>query len=331
MKPIIEIDYQKVEEITKKAIAAKNKGDFPFNKEQIFPDAIVPNNLEEGSKEHALFLLYSVSIDSMKPSTEVYSAMRRLTEELKDLTQLSTIKKTDLENILVPYLGKGIRTPTSPMTDPIETILFNAKKLEKEYKGDPKLLLETNVRETLNNIKEFKQYGLPKSALLIKNYVKFKIFPFSEEDIPIKIDRHTMRINLGCKVILNLQDHIYKVYPDDKLPKALKKAIVQSIRIGYFTEKDFSKGIKVVRSYKFINSLTDAYLQTTKREHLSAVELNDAFYTIGAYSCKENNAIFCDAYCPIPCKIRNPSDNNGTWMFTEIDKRKNRDNLFKEK
>lgn len=329
MEKAVRINYQKAKEIAKKAISAKKEGNFPFNKEQIFPDAIVPINIERGSKEHALFLFHSISIDSMRQATYIYKVMRELTECVKDLSKISKIKRRNLEKILAPYLGEEIKNPKNSMTDPVGTILHNAKKLEEEYENDPRLLKEGGVEETLDRIDKFKQYGVPKAALLIKNYVRFGIWPFSEEEIPIKIDRHTMRINLGCKVI-DLNNHIKRMYDDGEMPKALRKAIEQLIGMRYYKEEDFNKGIRVIRSNKFIGALTETYLRITKEEKISAIDLDDALWGIGAYSCKKNNAIYCDLSCPLPCETRNPSDNNAVWFFIDVDKRRNINHLFKK-
>ncbi|MAH03793.1 hypothetical protein CMI39_03340 [Candidatus Pacearchaeota archaeon] len=317
------INYSKAVNLAKSIIAVKTKKNFPFNKPNIFPDAILPDGIKEGSKEHELFLFHSISIDSMRQAEEVYKAMREVTNKIGNLNKLANIKKGHLENLLIPHFGNGIKNPKSSMTDPIGTLLFNAKKLEEKCGGDPTLLKTNNVKDTLKEIAKFRQYGIPKAALLMKNYVKSNIWDFSPYEIPIKVDRHVMRISLGCGVI-NTKDYVEILNGKRKLSIALRNVKDQLIRMKHYNEEDFNKGkVRIIRSDRFIIPLTEAYLQVTKEKKISAIDLDDAFWAIGAKSCKKNDATYCGTFCEVPCDMRYPSDNNAIYFFLDIDKRRN--------
>ena len=115
----IKVDYSVIKRISKAAIHAKEQKIYPFNKENLFPDEIIPEGIEKGSKKHGLFLFHGVSIDSMRQAEQVYKAMRNLTKKLGSLEELVTIKKPELVNLLSPELGEGIAHPKNSMTDPV--------------------------------------------------------------------------------------------------------------------------------------------------------------------------------------------------------------------
>ena len=256
--------------------------------------------------------------------------MRDLTRDLGSLTQLNMIDKMELEDLLIPHLGEGVATPSNSMTDPVGTLLYNARHLAETCDSDPRQLARKQVRTTLRKIDEFRQYGIPKAALLMKNYVRSGIWPFAESEIPIKVDRHVLRINLGSGTI-NIEPHIEVLKKDRVLSVALGNVKDQLIRMEHYTPEDFEEErVRMVRGDKFIPDLTETYLRITKRDGLSAIDLDDAFWAIGAYLCRENNKIDCDHYCPIHCDIRHPSDNNAVYFFIDLDKRKNQNHLFED-
>ena len=323
------INYAKAKELAIAVISAKQRRIKPFDRENLFPDAIIPKDMQAGSQEHALYLFHSVSLDSMRQAEKVYSAMRQITQELGDLKELSKVSKQKLESILLPHFGEAIINPKNSMIDAVGTLLYNSKKLKVDYQNDPRLIKTKRVKSTLERVDEFAQYGIPKAALLMKNYVKFGIWPFSETEIPIKVDRHTLRISLGFGVV-DFKDSIETIENGKELSRALRETKEQLIRMGHYKREDFEKGnVRVIRGDKFIKQLTETYLKITKKEKLSAIDLDDSFWAIGAYICKENNAIVCEHHCPIQCQVRYPSDNNSVYFFIDIDKRKNLDNLFK--
>lgn len=324
----VKVDYEKAARLAKAIVSAKVHNPARFNRSDIFPDAIVPEGVKEGSEEHALFLFHSVSIDSMRQSEHVYRAMRDVAGKIGSLRKLSDFERKDLERILVPYFGWKIKYPRAAMSDPVGTLFYNAKKLEMEYEGNPGLLKGKSVNETLKNITEFRQFGIPKSALLMKNYVRTGIWDFSEYEIPIKVDRHVLRVSLGCGVV-DLKDHVKNINGSGALPKGLAEAKEALIAQGLYSEEDFHLGrVGIVRADKFVLPLTETYLEVTRRERISAVELDDSWWATGRYACGLNDLIYCEACCPVKCGARPPSDNNANWFFPYVDKRANVQNLF---
>ena len=119
---------------------------------------------------------------------------------------------------------------------------------------------------TVKSLTEFVQYGPGKAALLIKNYVRFGIWDFNPCEIPIKVDRHVMRISIGSGIIE--------------------------------TEEE------TLRSERLVSILTSAFQQITSQERISAVDLDDALWSIGSQWCTKNSVYFCEKNCPLNCKVR---------------------------
>jgi hypothetical protein len=327
MAQIFPTDYNKAREIAVSAIEMMRLKRFPFDRDltSLFPDSILPEGIEQGSREHALFLFHAVSIDSMRQAEKVYEAMRALSGYLnRDFTQLTHISEHDLRKFLARFFGGN------SLGNPTKTLKENADRLEKKCGSDPRcLLVGRDVMATIAAIDKFTQYGIPKAALLMKNYVRSGVWNLPNCEIPIKIDRHVLRMSLGKGVIPKPQKYAETVDWQGKLPVALAEAVEQLVRMGHYKREDFKRGnVRVVRAYKFIPTLTEVYREVTRREGISAIDLDDATWAIGAYACKINNGIHCETSCGIRCDKRFPSDNNACWFFLDVDKRRDAVNLF---
>jgi len=188
--------HEKAVEVIQKSIGMLEQKIYPFNLPDLFPDAKVPNGIKPGSFEHALFLFYAVSWDSLESSNQAYKRARTLASNL----DLSTIPDTDENTLQEKFRELFGKYAEFRINKPVMCISENAKRLAK-LGGDPRELKAETIEETRRNIMKFYQYGRQKAALLIKNYVRFGIWDFSKSEIPIKIDRHTSRISIGTGVI----------------------------------------------------------------------------------------------------------------------------------
>jgi hypothetical protein len=329
-----EVNLERARQVVLSALEMKSKGFHPFDNSDLFPDAVVPRGIVPGSLEHRAFLFHSVSLDSMMNARLVYEAMRALIEQV-DITQLHNVSKEVISRILEPTFGKRLNAKNS-MAHPRETLHENSKMLHEMCGGDPRNLYsgfsrsspasDEDIRETIDRIDEFRQYGIPKAALLVKNFVRFEIWDFDRTRIPIKIDRHLLRISLGAGVI----DAQQYAKPVDwgNVSKVLDGAKNQLIKNGMITEDSLPHTHVLRVPVPMIEALTEAYLRITRQDKIDAIELDDAKWAIGAYLCKRNDALYCVGNCLIDCEKRYPSDNNACYFFVNVDKRKSRGTLF---
>lgn len=289
----ITTDYEKAVEVSRNAIGMLEKKVYPFNLPDIFPDARVPKGIKPGSKDHAIYLFFMVSIDRGRQSNTLYRKGRAMREQL----DFSTIHDLD-RSYIQWFLEQNFEKPKDPKRtfgDPVKTWIENAKKLEEQVQGDPRKLKAETVEQTLKNIQKFRGYGKEIPWLLIKNYIKAGIWDFPLDQLNIKIDRHVIRISYGTSVItLNPQP--------------------SEIRYDVLTPH-----------------LSRVYSKVIQQEKISPIDLNDAFWAIGQYRCGEDNAVHCELDCPMKCKIKVRTEKEFTILHLEEDTRKDTDNLFSKK
>jgi len=283
----------------------RQKREFPFNRSDIFPDAIVPEGIDVGTRKHAQYLFYSCMIDEAADANIIYEAMRRLVERF-DLENLHKLSRSELKGVLTqPFERLG--DPERAAVNPIDTLYHNSRKLQEEFEGDPRLILRQGVDKTIKTImygknrkQKFKRYGEGKSALLMKNFVRFGMWDFSEFEIPIKIDRHAIRISLGTGVV--------------EIPESMRRG-----RAGSLTR-----------------ILRQIYHEVCMNEKISAIMLNDGMWATGRYNCRHNDDIYCRTACRVGCSHRpeiegsnKKSSGMTSWYLPGTEKRKNTDNLFR--
>jgi hypothetical protein len=305
----IKIDYKRAREISFQAMSMFREGVYPFkrdergyyisgSKESLFPDVVVPESIERGSKEHSLLLFYGCGIDSMKLADQVYKGVRGLASEVsfQDLHTLDKLKLAELlSRHFEPSILRKFQAGEPIMGDPVRTLYENSRKLHLDYQDDPRKLVCATIPATREAIEDFFQYGEGKSALLIKNFNRFGISDFPEPELPVKVDRHIKRISIGCRVV----------------------------RLSKGTTLTRGRGDKLVRR------LEEVYQRVTRTEGISGIELDDAFWAIGRYLCKFNDDVRCKTSCKIDCPSRPNSDNGAIFFDFGSEKRENTYNLFR--
>jgi len=303
----LKVNYTRAAEISVALVKMLHEKVHPFNQENLFPDAIVPEKVAPGSLEHSQFIFYGCSLDSMMVADLVYSGMRGISQDV-GVSRLWELDKDQIEEVLEKNfrdpkhvekksqrllfnLG-GKKKENRPYNDASKTIRTNSKLLHEKYEDDPRKLIsekgneQERIAQTLNNIQEFWQYGIGKASLLMKNYVRFGIWDFDPTKIPIKVDRWALRISVGSGVI--------------ELPKELTE----------------------VRTDKILRPLLRVYSEVCQRERISAIDLNDAIWAFGSKICKSKNRSYCNMYCPAKCKIRPKSDNRAMIFYLDKETRK---------
>jgi endonuclease III len=268
-------------DVSRKAVSMLEDKVFPF----VLPDAIMPDGIEEGSLDHSRFLFYSCSIDAMRSAQEVYAAMRGLVKDLR-LDLLYAYPEAHLEAIISKHLEKpgGINRPAKILS-------HNAMKMHEEYGNDPRNLNDGTIDGTIKSIRKFYGIGIGKAALIMKNFVRFGIWDFSEYDIPIKVDRHIVRISIGTGVV--------------ELPD----------------------GVDVIRSDKIAKPLSGLYQEITSEKKISAIKVNDALWSVGSQLCFANSHLNCNVMCQLGCYSRPGADSRAIWFYPSKEHR--RHGLFK--
>lgn len=305
----MKINYKRAREVSLRVLSMMKEEVFPFNRdvhgrylsgsrESLFPDAIVPDDLEVGSKEHALLLFYGCGLDSMKLADQVYRGVRGIANEVA-LVDLHKLTEPELAGLLsrhfLPSTLEKFKAGKPIMGDPIRTLYENSRRIHTQYQDDPRGLVAESISATRARIEEFFQYGEGKSALLLKNFNRFGISSFAEPELPVKVDRHIKRISIGCRVV------------------TIPRGVVMT------------RG----RGDKLVRMLEEVYQRVTMKEGISGADLDDAFWAIGRYLCKFNDDVRCKASCKVDCHTRPDSDNGAIYFNFHSDKRIGQDNFFR--
>jgi len=285
----IVVNKERAVEVSRAAISMLERKVFPFNQPDIFPDAIVPEWIEKGSVEHAFLITYGYLTDSMRKAVKVYRAIRDISKERK-LSTLCYLSEREIEKLIERHLEKGNGKGT--IGEPAKAIHYNSMRIEHDYGNNPVNIKQETMEKTLEELtgrkgkaKNFFHVGEGKAALIMKNFVRFGFWDFSPYEIPIKVDRHIIRISLGAGVI---------EVPDSEN----------------------------IRANTLAKYLTQVYREVTSEERISAVDLNDALWAIGSYLCLRNRHEHCSLNCDIRCTRRPYSDPNASLYQINTDKRK---------
>ena len=307
----LKTNYNEAVEVAEGLTGILRRREYPFNLKDhnsLFPDKNIPKGMRAGSKRHSLFLFHTCVLDESSLAEIVYEAMRSFSEE-EDITQLHRMDKSELLEKITPHFT-SFGSPENAISKPIETLYHNTRKLQSEYKGDPRLILGENIDATIKAIMfgktkkpkdKFKRYGIGKAALLMKNFVEFGMWDLSPYEIPTKIDRHMQRISLGKGVVT--------------APKGMTRGRIDTL----------------------VKTLTEVYGKVCKQEKISAVDLCDSKWGVGHYKCMKNNDVYCQTTCPISCDYRprligtreNSTKTRPVYFVPESEMRKNVDNLFR--
>lgn len=298
-KLTFEFDRERTLDLIKLAVSLKDRP--PFNDPTSFPDAIVPDWIKEGSQRHAMFLFYGVMNDSSRSAEEVYESTRSFNQAQSVMT-LHKVGRERLERLLGEHFNNLTRGEV------VDAVYKNSRKLKREYDNDPRNIFEgfedePTISEVLSTLaktqKDFAQYGIQKSALLFKNFVRFGMWDVPHSYVPTKVDRHLARISLGF-------DGMYKFYDDGDLVK----------------REDYPERVKWVRTDKFAVPLQKLFLELTVENDISGIDLDDSLWLLGSKWCHQNKYSLCQDRCPIQCLVRPPSDQPTTYFFPGKDKRR---------
>ncbi len=273
------LNVDRAREVARAAVSMLKRRIYPFDKERM-PDKIIPDGIKRGSLEHAFLIFYACSTDSMRQAKEVYRAFRSISQG-RDLSELFALSEEQVRELLHEHLEDSTR---ETMGNPAQTIAYNSLLLYRNYGNNPVNIVREDVDSTLKELDRFRQVGLGKAALIMKNYVRFGFWQFPVYNIPIKVDRHVVRISLGTGVVEAEEE--------------------------------------VIRADRLVKPLMNAYREITREGRISGIDLDDALWVIGSYLCSRNRQDYCRLNCPLRCARRPDSDNNAVVFQTRVDKRK---------
>ena len=170
------------------------------------PEYILPRNLVKGSREHALYLTYVISVDYMTDAEKLWRNSRgayELYPERFKPENIATMGERTLR-AFVRRLGARFSTTGASTWKKISSILLN------KYDGDPRNLTSQplTIEEVKEKIKDFPYLRGPK---LTNFYIRamsetglFKVTNLEELDIPV--DKQVARFSMYTGVVKLLSE-----------------------------------------------------------------------------------------------------------------------------
>jgi len=177
-----------------------------FFEDYSMPEYVLPRNLKEGTREHALFLTYVISIDYMTDAEKLWKKSRgayELYPERFTPKEILKISPRTVENVVK---GLGARF----YSNAAKTWIKISKLLIDKYDGDPRNI----TREPLEIVeikKRLKDFPYLRGNKLSNFYIRamgetglFKVKNLNELDIPV--DKQVARFTIYTGVVRLLSE-----------------------------------------------------------------------------------------------------------------------------
>jgi hypothetical protein len=214
---------------------------------------------------HLLFLILSSAQDASKQSNVVYKGGMRLLQDYSYQDLVDKLKEDRLEGKTFPYNNMhkiAIKYFGASKYGNPGLILESCLDVLESFGGNPwNLIAEAKTPEDFRKtVRKIHGIGRNISSILLKNCVRFEYhIPEDLCNIPIKIDRHALRISFANGVVTFLKD-------TTDLEKGIYRAPVE-------------------------RALERAYMEVCKRDRLNPIALDDAKWRLGFEMSRDPNTI----------------------------------------
>jgi len=195
-----------------------------FFKDYSMPEYVLPRNLKEGTKEHALFLTYTISIDYMTDAVKLWKRSRGAYELHPDMFTPKEILKVSPRTVenFVKKLGARYYTNAA------KTWIKISKVLAEKYDEDPRNLTKEplEIAEVKQRLKDFPYLrGNKLSNLYIRVMGEtglMKVEDLNELDIPV--DKQVARFTIYTGVLKLLSDQFVGCAQEQPLRGLIEEA-----------------------------------------------------------------------------------------------------------
>ncbi len=181
----------------------------------------IPHGVAPLSREHALFLFYTVANDHGMKSSRLYSEAKTLFVEdgglFEPLKVLANYLGPEDERLIT---ATGKRLGTRYPKETAKSWYLNSKRLVDRYEGDPRNMLRStsDARALMKEITEFRGYGPKIGGMFLRAAVGLGFARVSGlEQVLVPVDIHDSRISFMTEILrpgseASLQDINYYNY-----------------------------------------------------------------------------------------------------------------------
>jgi len=217
------VDYSKAFKIGKKLLDQfyNRKG---FFADYSMPEYVLPRNLKDGTREHALFLTYVISIDYMTDAEKLWKRSRgayELYPERFTPEEILKLSSRTVENV-VKSLGARFYSNAA------KTWIKISKLLVDKYGGDPRNI----TREPLDIVeikRRLREFPYLRGSKLSNFYIRamgetglFKVENLNELDIPV--DKQVARFTMYTGVLKLLSEQFTGCVHEEPMRSLIEEA-----------------------------------------------------------------------------------------------------------
>jgi len=195
-----------------------------FFKDYSMPEYLLPKNLQEGSKEHALFLTYVISIDYMTDAVKLWKKSRGAYELYPEHFTPEKILKASPRSVesFVKKLGARFYSNAA------KTWVKTSRILTEKYEGDPRNIAK-EPSAIVDVKKRLKEFPYLRGNKLSNFYIRamgetglFKVKNLNELDIPV--DQQVARFTIYTGVLKLLSDQFVGCAQEQPLRGLIEEA-----------------------------------------------------------------------------------------------------------
>ena len=195
-----------------------------FFEEYSMPEYVLPRNLKQGSREHALFLTYVISIDYMTDAEKLWKKSRGAYELYPERFSPEVILKFSPRTVETFVKKLGARF----CSNAAKTWIKISKLLADEYDGDPRNITEEPL-ETEEIKRRLQDFPYLRGNKLSNFYIRamgetglFKVKNLDELDIPV--DKQVARFTIYTGVLKLLSKQFVGCAQDEPLRSLIEEA-----------------------------------------------------------------------------------------------------------
>jgi len=209
-------------------IAAKLFSEF-YNRKGVFegysmPEYVLPRNLKEGTREHALFLTYVISIDYMTDAEKLWRKSRGAYELYPERFTPEKILEVSPRTVETFVRKLGARFGSSAA----KTWIAISKVLLEKYDGDPRNITKEPL-EIADMKKRLNYFPYLRGNKLSNFYIRamgekslFKVKNLDELDIPV--DKQVARFTIYTGVLKLLSEQFVGCAQENPLRSMIEEA-----------------------------------------------------------------------------------------------------------
>lgn len=227
MKKRFEVEFT-IDDLKAVKIAGRLFSQF-YNRQDFFanysmPEYVLPRNLNEGSREYALFLTYVISIDYMTDAEKLWKKSRGAYELYPERFTPEQLLKASPKNVEAFVRKLGARFGSTAAKIWVDL----SKILSEKYAGDPRNITPqpTTIKEIKQKINEFPSLRGPK---LSNFYIRamgetglLKVKDLGELDIPV--DKQVARFTIYTGVLKLLSEQFVGCAQENPLRSLIEEA-----------------------------------------------------------------------------------------------------------